>query len=480
LASTRVPHDRRRIAHNFLAMAGTSGLGFIVSLLTSIYVWRALGPVVIGQVSWSLALIGYLSILVNPGLTTVGQRELAKAPERSQELIAVIVTLQTMLAIVVYGLVVAIAALDLRGETVSVLLVIQSVAFVLSSVNLGWVLQANERMAAPSIAALVFNALQLPVLFWLVHGPGDVYVYAISTLPVMLAGAAFNLWYVGRHGLAHLGSLRPTLAGATAIFREAWPLALSQGAILIYFNADTIILGFTHGDAAVGQYATAYKLMLVATAVTAALWNAYFPALARAGNSEVAKSLSQEYMTLLAWMGLPIAALGWAFGRHVVDLLFGAAYAQSGPYFEWLCLDIGLMFVNYGVASVFVPWGHGALQFKITAVAAAANLLLNAVAIPLYGAWGAVATTIAAEVVVLGLGVAYRRRLRIHWHPVLPIVTPPLLCSATVALAIAALPRTFDRWWWLELAVGTAVLGGCLFAFESRFHRVFRTAVLRR
>ena len=68
---------------------------------------------------------------------------------------------------------------------------------------------------------------------------------------------------------------------------------------------------------------------------------------------------------------------------------------------------------------------------------------------------------------------------RLRWHPVLPIVTPPLLCSAVVALTITALPRALDHWWWLELAVGTAVPVGCMLAFESRFRHAFRAAIRR-
>ncbi len=99
----------------------------MVAILVSIYVRRALGPAAIGQVSWALAALSYLGMLVNPGLTTVGQRELAKSPRRAQELLALILTLQTLLALAVYGLVVAIAALDLRGPVVSLLLLIQGV-----------------------------------------------------------------------------------------------------------------------------------------------------------------------------------------------------------------------------------------------------------------------------------------------------------------------------------------------------------------
>src|SRR5262245_52278398 len=80
--------NRRRIAANFLTLAGTSVVGLLVTIVISIFVRRALGPVAIGQVSWAMAAVAYLAVLVNPGLTTVGQRELAKDPSQGQDLLA--------------------------------------------------------------------------------------------------------------------------------------------------------------------------------------------------------------------------------------------------------------------------------------------------------------------------------------------------------------------------------------------------------
>jgi O-antigen/teichoic acid export membrane protein len=469
LATDRPRPDRRRIATNFLTQAASNMLGLLITILVSIYVLRALGPAAIGQVNWVQAAISYFTILVNPGLTLVGQRELAKSPQRSGELMSLILTLQTLFALAVYGLVVVIATLDLRGPVVSLLLLIQGVGLFLSALNAGWLLQANERMVAPSLASLAFNALQLPVLLFFIHRPDDVLLYAALGLPFTMMGVAFNFWYAAHRGLLQPLHLRPTLAGAGALLREAWPLALTQSAILIYFNSDTLILGFTDGDEAVGQYATAYKLMMVAAVITVALWNAYFPVLARSHNSSAeATALSREYLGLLAWTGLPIAALGWAEGRHVVELMYGAAFAASGPYFEWLCLNIAIQFLNYGITSTLVPWGYSRLQFKISASGAAANLALNAIAIPLFGPWGAIATTLAAEGLVLALGLEVRRRRAIFWHPVLPIVAPPLACSAAVALVLHVLPVSLDRYWYLQLVVGVAILGACLWIFERR------------
>jgi len=322
-------------------------------------------------------------------------------------------------------------------------------------------------MVAPSIANLAFNVLQLPALLLLIHQPDDIYLYAFLGLPFALLGVIYNFWYIHRHRLARPLRLRPTLVGALPLLREAWPLALMQGAILTTSNSATLILGFTNGDEAVGQFTTALRLMMVASVVTAALWNAYFPALARAhGSPPQATALSREYLGLLAWMGLPITALGWATGRHVVDLMYGPAFADSGAYFEWLCLYIGLSFINYGISGAFVPWGYNTLAFKIAASAALVNLGLNLMAIPLLGPWGAIVATVASEFVVLVIGVAARRRRSIFWHPILRIVAPPLLSSTVVGLAIVALPQSFHHYWWLEILAGSTVLVACGALFE--------------
>src|SRR5689334_2467035 len=130
--------SRRRIAFNFLALAGTNVLGLLVTILVSVYVRRAMGPAAIGQVSWATAAIAYLTVLVSPGTAVVCQRELARSPEKAQPLIVLILTVQTLLACVVYAFVLVAASFEPRGPVVSVLLVIQGVTVFATALNTGW------------------------------------------------------------------------------------------------------------------------------------------------------------------------------------------------------------------------------------------------------------------------------------------------------------------------------------------------------
>jgi len=479
--SAGVSHDRRRIAVNFLAVSLSSGLAVLIGVLTTAYSRRMLGPVAIGQVNWNAAVVACLALIANPGLQIVGQRDIASEPKQTARLTSLVLTLQMLLAIAAYAIVAAIAMINPRGGQTGVLLLLQGLALVVSAGTVSWVLQAHERMVWPAIASLVINLLQIPVLVAIIHGPDDVFAFVLYTLPFSLALIVFNFWYLHRHRLLRFGWLRPRLSGARRLLSECWPLALSQGAALLVINGGAIILGFTHGDEEVGHYTTAYKLMLVSTVVSGAMLTAYFPVLSRVRQDPTqAARVAREYLTLLAWMGLPIAALGWACGRHVNDLMFGAAFARSGPYFEWLCLNVGLAFLNIGIGTPLMTWGFQKLHFKIAVGAAIANLALSLLIIPYYGGWGAIAVTLVTECATLALLVVARQRLGVGQHPIVSIVWPPILCSTVVALVIAVLPQSLERYWWAEVALGSIVLAGCVLIFERRIATVALALLKRR
>jgi O-antigen/teichoic acid export membrane protein len=215
----------------------------------------------------------------------------------------------------------------------------------------------------------------------------------------------------------------------------------------------------------VGLYSTAYNLMIVPMFLSSSLTSAYFPALSRALNdTERCQQVSREFLRVLVWIGFPIAAAGWAAGRYAVDLMYGSAYAGSGILFEWLILNIGLVFFNVGLAQPLTAWDCQKIYFKITALAAAANVGLNIILIPRYGAAGAVFTTLLAEFIV-AIG-ALMVRARVVRIPVFRIVYPPLLCSAALAMVVRGAVVFLGLPWWAALALGLSLFAAGFWLLE--------------
>jgi len=480
-APTAPPAYRRRtIAMNFIAMTAVSGIVLLVGIFATAYSRRVLGPAAIGQVNWNAALLAFLTLLASPGLALVGQRDIAANPKETASITSLVLGLQTLFGLAAYAVVVGIALLDPRGGQASALLMIQGVIILINVGSTIWVLQAHQRMAGPAIASLVINLLQIPALLLLIREPGDIYLFAAYTLPFSLALVGYYFWYLQHHGILRFADIRPRLAAGGKLLSEAWPLALSLLAVLVVYNGGAILLGFTHSDVEIGLYTTAYKLMFISSVVSGAMMNAYFPVLSQvAGDRIQAGRVAHDFATLMVWMGLPIAALGWACGRHVNDLLFGAQFAAAGPYFEGLCVVVALTFTSIGLGTPLLAWGHQRLHLKIIATSAAASLALNALLIPQYGSWGAITALLLAETMSVTMLAIARRRLELGRFALLPLLAPPLLCSLAVALGIAFLPASAHQFWWLEVAIGAALLGGCLLLFERRIAKAAWALVRR-
>ena len=106
------------------------------------------------------------------------------------------------------------------------------------------------------------------------------------------------------------------------------------------------------------------------------------------------------------------------------------------------------------------------LHLKIIATSALASLVLNALFIRATAA-GVSTALLMAETMSPACWHIARRRLELG-RIALPLLAPPLLCSLVVALGIAFLPASATQFWWLEVAIGAALLGGCLLLFERR------------
>ncbi len=466
-ATPQASHSTRRvIARNFLSVSTAAFAQRFLGLFTSVYIRRVLEVVAIGQISWCSSVMSYFSLVINPGLDTIARRDVAREPSKAGRYISQLWILQVGLALVAFAFVGVFALLNLRGPQIRVILVLQAFGLLLLPFNLTWLLQAHERMAPAAFATVVSQLLMVPALFLFIHGPSHVIRYVLLGYPFSLGMLVYLIWYASHHRLFRWEEIRPTLRGSLALVKEAVPVGLTGGAVLLYYNFDAILLGFTWGDAVVGLYSTAYALMMAPLTLSASLTTAYFPALSRAqGNADQMKQTSAEFLRVLVWMGFPIAAMGWAGGRYVVPLLYGDRFLASGPLLEWLSLDIALVFFNSGIGCPLFAWGYQKENFYATAVGAVLNVGLNCALIPRYGVWPAVVTTILAELAVMVYLLYWRRRL--CPIPALRIASKPFLASAIVGVSTKVLAGVFPNYWWIVVGLGIAGLMASVWVAEK-------------
>ncbi len=448
----------KTILQNFASLAAASIFTRVFTFFGGVYARRILGPLGIGDVNWASALVSYFQLLANPGLDYVARRDVARDPSQTGRMLGRMLSLQIPLAIAGFVFSVVSAKLLAGSHSAELVAYVSAFSLILVPTDVGWILQAHERMRLVSLLTILGQIGFVVLLFLLVRDSSHGYLYVALNYPIRLVTTFILLRSAHHHGLVQWSDVRLGMDGVVNLIKEALPFGLSQGSILLYYNIDSIILSASFGNETVGQYSTAYSLMLMpAQMICNTLFQAYFPGLSRAiDDPEAASVLNLNYLKLLSWSCIPIATVCLIGGHGLVQMLYGVEFKVAAQIFPLLALDIALVAVNCGLAMPLLAWGRQKTQLKVTSVAALVNLLLNLILIPKIGIWAAVWTTLFAEIMVMVMIFRIRRNF-------IPISVGTVLLPCLVVCSIGGLlgfllPRFIAGPWWIApLASGLVI-----------------------
>lgn len=325
-AATRLTGLRWVLASELFAGA----VGFAVM----VHLARLLGPLSFARVEYASAVAAWLLVIVRGGMDIIVAREAARRPRLIGPLTDVLIGLRCACALVGYGLVLVVAASvgAGRGEVVAVagLLLVPS-AFVadVGPRSLG-------RLKVLAISQAIRAVGYAGVALALVRGPRDALAAAWCLVAAEVFGAAVPLvWHSRRFGFP-----RPRYR------RRAWLVVARRGAItgltrfgrVSLYGADLLALGWWAG-AELGPYAAARRLVFGLVGLGLVVPASVAPAIARrwAAGAGLARELIEDSLVRTWALCLPGTAILMLTADYWMPLLFGANYAQGGP---WLALIV--------------------------------------------------------------------------------------------------------------------------------------------
>lgn len=207
----------------------------------------------------------------------------------------------------------------------------------------------------------------------------------------MLASTIIELRFVDLHfvhfGWRHIKSL--------SVF-SFW-LFLTSGGVLVYSYADTIMIGYYLNNADVGVYRVVLQFTSFAALSTITLRGILWPKVSHwsmigeKGLIEESLSRALTYSFILA---VPILIGGILLGERMLYFFYGAVFATG-----YLAFVILLIVQVVNIFQFFFTMYLGALDrqkdaFKVTAVGASANIVINVLLIPVIGITGAAIATL--------------------------------------------------------------------------------------
>ena len=462
-----------RIAKNTAALAVGNIITKFLSLVFIIYVARKLGDIGFGRFSTAMALVGLVAVLPNYIARPFIIRETARARDRAGKILDQVALTNILLALVVFGALALIAPhLGYHPDTVHAILLL-GFALMFDAVTNSYhaALAGFERMDLSALTN-VANTLMTVII------GGAVLALGYGLLPLIgayVAAKALTL-LLARRMLA-LCEVRTAVGFNAELMKHmlggAWPFFVTTMFVILYARLDIVMLSFFRGEAEVGYYNAAYKLMEGMGLLAASFVTAVYPVLARlfVDQPDQLWHVYRRALRYLLAFVLPAAAGLTVVAPDLVPALFGEGFAPAAVALMILVWGQMLDGLNPLLAQTLRATDRERTVAWITGVGAGFNLTANLILIPPFGLYGAAAATVASFALVYAIN---SRVLTKALGPVkigVPLVRT-LLATGVMALALWLLSRyaltTMSMGWraGLLVAAGTMMYPPLAVVFE--------------
>jgi O-antigen/teichoic acid export membrane protein len=374
-----------------------SALGFVATL----YFARTLGAAVLGQYALVLALVAWLSLAGDLGISSAITKRMSEGtdPDAYATAGAIVVT---VFGLILGGLVVLFrnTVTEYVGEPVAALVVLLLLFGLFQSLT-GSALRGERKVHLSGLLTPVGIGVRSLIQIALVAAGfqliGMLAGYAIATLLVALASLA----------LLSSGFARPSRAHFAELYEYAkfsWLGGLKSRS---FNDVDVLLLGVFVQSSLVGVYSAAWSIAKFLTLFDSAVSSTLFPELSRAdaeGDSAWVAGLVEESLTYGGLILIPGLFGGVLLGERLLRI-YGPEFVQ-GATVLWILILATLL---YGYQKQLLNALNGIdrpkAAFRINAAFIGTNVVLNVMLISAIGVVGAAVATAgsAAVGVVLSL-----------------------------------------------------------------------------
>lgn len=427
----------------------------IAQFLSLTLIARTLGPTEFGALQLALVAFVYLTFLSDLGISVLGARDNARLA--SGGWLGVYIGAKLVLGLVALAVAAVGSASFGLQEREAQMVAVLAVGLIASAMSLRWLLQARERFGQIALVDTAAAAIQLGSAIALAAQDGGLIWAAATMASAPVVSALLS-------GILVRGSLERPLIGPPTrdLLRLALPAGVAVLATSVYFHIDSILLGVLRSSTEVGYYGAAYRLVFAALALPTVANAVALPVLSRllTGAPRALDAAVSSTTAILLYVSVPLAAATSITAPGLVALVFGSEFAPAAAPLAiliWTCVTVS---ANTAFAALMLARRQDGRYMKIGVWGGIANLVLNVVAIPVWGMVGAAVTSIATEIFVLGLVLASTadRAPRILLGALGSAILPAIVMAIMiwpVRESLAAIPVGVASWLVAGLILGS-------------------------
>ena len=370
----------------------------LITLVIGTLTARYLGPSNYGVINYVSSVVAFAVPIMQLGLTHTLVKEFVQAPEQEGSILGTALVINIVSSIFCMVGSVAFVAISNAGEKETILvcaLYSFTLLFQATEMTQYW-FQSKLLSKYPSIVLLCsYIVVALYKIYLLVTQKGVVWFALSNVLDYFLISVILMIIYkrLGKQRLSFSWQL-----GREMISRSKYYIIPSL-MVMIFHHTDKIMINLMLGKAETGFYSAAITCIGISGFVFSAIIDSARPIILEAKEKDLKsyeKKVIQLY-SIITCISLMQSIFMTIFAKPIVYLLYGTEYIKSASI-----LATAVWFVTFGYyGSVRNIWmlaeGKQKYLTGINITGAIANVVLNLILIPIWGAIGAAVASVITQ-----------------------------------------------------------------------------------
>ena len=345
----------KTLPRNFFSLFLSDIVSRLLGFIATVYIARLLGAQGLGLLSYGMAFLTCALLFANPGLTTIGAREIAKEPAE-KKIIEDILGLRLGLTIAVFILF-ALGVYLVPGQTSTKTIILTYLICLFPLVfTFEFVFQGRQEMHFIGISRLLQYIVYVALLYFFLREQIDIYNVPVYFFFGYIAAILFLI-------VIYLVKARSLSIGfSLKAWRKLLSMAVPVGLATIFNQAalylPAVALGFFHSKLEVGLYSAAYKIVAMLLIIERVFHFVFFPVLSRQYRTAKAK-LERSFtflVRLLFAITIPVAVCGMVIANNLIVFIYGIEFSSSVLVLQILLLYFMITPVNtifgYGLVAI--------------------------------------------------------------------------------------------------------------------------------
>lgn len=370
----------------------------VVSLITTPYVARVLGPELIGDNAFAVSVANVFCLFLMLGLKSYGSKCISIS-ENKNEVFSQLILLHLLISLIVIGLYTIF--IFSFYSSYRILFYIGYMYLIASTLDVNWVYIGLGKINVTVTKNIIFRILSIIAIFVLVKASKDLYIYAIILGGTNVIGNLY-LWFIVFKEVKivkiQISSLKKHIIPLLKMFVPI--LALS-----IYRYTDTIMIRIFSTSEQVGFYNQTEKIVDLGYAVVAAIGTVMLPYSSKLFyKNDFDAGVKSIFATNLfsAFLSCALAFGFCAMSEYICLVYLGDSFEGAIMLLRFLPLTLIFMcFSNLIRSQYLIPLNKDRVYLIAIFLGLIINIVSNIFFIKFYGAFGAVITTLITEFIVM-------------------------------------------------------------------------------